>query len=248
MKPNLYRLEITLHEATFFASHELDAYYFTEPLIGNYAMAYALGLVKSPYDRYHAGYGEDLPVLNERGIYVTPAWPESELRYRVERFNCQSESFFSAMTNNALVEIAGRQFLRKKGNFWADGKTGKKIARATNRPQTGILKLLCPLNRFVCHVISKEKLFMPQYVRLGKFMSKAKIFFGKTELQDKKKGRAEYKLINPLDLDPECRILFGDTINIHPTPLLRKAEIEGEWWTDTKGEPVIPAGLEFRGI
>ncbi len=245
MAPNLYKLDITLHEATFFASHELHDQYFTEPLIGNYALVYALGLVKSPYNRYHVGYGEDLPLMNQKGIYATPAWPETKPRYRIERFNCQGESFFMAMSENAVVELAGRQYKKDKHIF--TGESGKRI-RPTNRPQIGILKLLCPLNHFSCHLISREELSLPIYIRLGKFMSKAKIDCRKIELYEKIYACSEYKLINPIDLEPGTKILFGDTINIHPTPLIRKADIEGLWWADRDGKPVVPANMEFRGI
>lgn len=246
MIPHLYQLEITLHEATFFASHELGAFYFTEPLIGNYAMVYALGLAKSPYDRYHVGYAEDLPQLNLDGIYVTPAWSNTKPSYRIEQFNCQAESFVSAMTNNAVAELAGRQYLKKEGKALIEGGSGKKI-NPTNRPQIGTLKLLCPYNQFCCHVISREKISFPRYVRLGKFMSKAKIIFHKIELNQQKHLLSKYQLINPIDLHPETKIHFGDTVNIHPTPLVRKAEIEGNWWIDPSGRPLLPAGMEYRG-
>lgn len=245
MIPLLYQVEIELKEATFFASHELDAYYFTEPIIGNYALAYALGLVKSPYNRTEVGYAEDLPFLNQEGIYITPARALSEPRYRIEKFNCQSESYPSAMLQNAVVELAGRQYQRDKFIY---GQSGAKRIRPTNRPQIGTLKLLSPENRFVAHLLAKEALFLPDYVRLGKFMSKAKICHKPVKLSKTVKTRAVYPLINPLDLGPEQRIWFGDTINIHPVPLIRNAEIEGSWFTDENETPILPANLMFRGI
>ncbi|MDM8556027.1 type I-D CRISPR-associated protein Cas5/Csc1 [Desulfococcaceae bacterium HSG7] len=247
MKPDFYKLEITLHEAAFFASHELHDHYFTEPLIGNYALAYALGLVNSPYNRYHVGYSEDLPLLNDKGIYVTPAWPVKNPQFRIERFNCQSENFFGAMTNNAVVEIAGRQFIRRQGNFLIEGRSSKKI-RPTNRPQTGIIKLLCPQNRFACHLIAREKPRIPRYIRVGKFMSKAKIDVTPLDLRMIEDTRAQYPLINSLDLSPDSCVFFGDTINIHPSPLTKKADIQGPWWADADKKPVIPANLLFRGL
>ncbi|MBF0227553.1 MAG: type I-D CRISPR-associated protein Cas5/Csc1 [Desulfobacterales bacterium] len=247
MSPNLYQLEIELHEATFFASHELDAIYFTEPVIGNYALAYALGLVKSPYDRYDVGYAEDLPSLNKKGTYIYPAWSCNKPKYKIERFNCQAESFNSGMTNNAVAEVAGRQYLMREGTSLFEGSTGKQI-RANNRPQTGIIKFLSPLNRFLSHIISNEELKLPRYIRLGKFMSKAKIKYKKIEVTEQKFMKSEYSLINPVDINPETKILFGDTINIHPVPLIRKAEIEGYWWIDNKNKPIVPSGMEFRGF
>src|ERR1043166_6318002 len=72
----VYRLELTLWEKVFFASREIDELFQTEPVLGNYALTYALGLAVSPYrlsereDR--PSYREDLSALNEKSIYVTP--------------------------------------------------------------------------------------------------------------------------------------------------------------------------------
>ena len=43
MAVEIYRASLTLKEHTFFASREIGMLYETEPLIGNYALAYALG-------------------------------------------------------------------------------------------------------------------------------------------------------------------------------------------------------------
>lgn len=247
MTPVLYKLNITLMESTFFASHELDNLYFTEALIGNYALAYALGLVKSPYNRTHVGYSEDLPNLNREGVYITPAWPIDKPKYRIETFNCQGESFYTAMGQNVVVEIAGRQYVTKKGQHFIDGVTGKMI-RPTNRPQKGTLKLLSPQNRFECYLVTEKDVCLPSYIRLGKFMSKARVNWHQIMLKGKATTKNEFQLINPVDLDQECRIMFGDTVNIHPVPLIRRAVIDGPWWTDTNERPVVPAGLKFRGI
>jgi CRISPR-associated protein Csc1 len=250
MVPIVYKLDIELQEATFFASHELGEMYFTEALIGNYALAYALGLVKSPYNRTNVGYAEDIPELNQKSIYITPAWPERKPEYRIERFNCQSESFFKAMIPNAVVELAGRQYLQRKGTiakYMLNGETGKRVA-ATNRPQTGVLKLLSPLNRFTCCIIATDDVMLPSYIRLGKFMSKARVEYRRITVNRKDSLRAKYKLVNPLDLAPESRILFGDTVNIHPVPLIRGADIEGPWWVTENNAPIVPADMKYRGL
>lgn len=249
MKPRVYELEITLKEGTFFASRELGDHYFTEPLLGNYALAYALGLIVSPYNRYHVGYAEDIPALNERGIYVTPAWPVDRPAFKIERFNCQSESYTAGMTNNAVVEAAGRQYLiPTKGGRYADAATGKTIISATNRPQTGVIKLLRPDNRFRCHLVSAHEIAIPRYIRLGKFMSKAKVESRTLYLEEQRRQTSVYALVNPIDLDEQSKIRFGDTIHIHPTPLIRNAEIETVWWRDRNGTPVVPAEMTFKGF
>lgn len=250
MKPMILELDIILQEATFFASHEIHNLYLTEGVIGNYALAYALGFVRSPYDRKEVGYLKDLPLLNDQSIYVTPAWPTKRVRYRTEQFNCQSESYYGAMENNAVVEITGRQYIQPgtKGKEYVTESGKRKKIRAINRPQLGILKMLCPENKFKCHVISQQKISVPQYVRLGKFMSKAKITVEKLVVHGEKQMEQHFNLINPLDLPDDCQILFGDTINIHPTPLLRKALLRGRWYIDGDGKSIAPAAMRFRGL
>ena len=90
----IYRLELTLLEKVFFASREIDELFQTEPVLGNYALTYALGLAVSPYrlsereDRPY--YREDLSALNAQGIYVTPATPLGNPSLEVERFRKRS--------------------------------------------------------------------------------------------------------------------------------------------------------------
>ncbi|KPA14432.1 CRISPR-associated protein Csc1 [Candidatus Magnetomorum sp. HK-1] len=248
MIPNIYQLDIRLHEATFFASHELHELYFTEPVIGNYALSYALGWVNSPYNRYHVGYAEDFPLLNEKGIYITPAWPVSKPTYRIERFNCQSESYKSGMTNNAVVEASGRQHLVPKGSRFQNKTTGKTVITANNRPQTGVIKMLRPENQFQCHVISNQSIDFPSYFRLGKFMSKAKIDSTKISVANCRNLRADYPMINPIDMDENTRIHFGDLVNIHPTPLISNADIECQWWIDKNDVPLVPSHMTYKGL
>ena len=46
---HIHRCQLTLMEKTFFSSREISTFYQTEPLVGNYALAYSLGLCRSPY-------------------------------------------------------------------------------------------------------------------------------------------------------------------------------------------------------
>ncbi len=249
MTPHIYQVTITLHEATFFASHELDELYFTEPVIGNYALSYAMGWIRSPYNRYQVGYADDLPILNEKGIYITPAWPISKPSYRIERFNCQSESYKSGMTNNAVVEASGRQVLIKdKSNRYRNQVTGKTVISANNRPQTGVIKLLRPENIFQCHVISNDSINLPSYIRLGKFMSKARIDSQQISVRACQKLRSAYPMINPVDMDKHSTIHFGDLVNIHPTPLIANADIDAQWWVNQQNHPIVPSQLTYKGL
>ena len=84
----IYRCQIELHDSLYFATREIGRLYETEPVIHNYALCYALGLVDSEiYSttvseehsyRYFCveqvpKYEPHLTALNQQGIYVTPA-------------------------------------------------------------------------------------------------------------------------------------------------------------------------------
>ncbi len=85
---HLYRCTLELHDSLYFATREIGRLYETEPILHNYALCYALGLVDS--DRHSTTvleehsyryfcleqvpkYEEHLTALNQQGIYVTPA-------------------------------------------------------------------------------------------------------------------------------------------------------------------------------
>ena len=76
---HIYRCEFELMENLFFASREVNNFFQTEPVIGNYALAYALGLCHSSY--HNDGditYATDLERLNEASIYVYARYVDGE--------------------------------------------------------------------------------------------------------------------------------------------------------------------------
>ena len=105
MAVEIYRASLTLKEHTYFASREIGIFYESEPLIGNYALAYALGLCASPYDwSGPPRYKQDLSPLNEKGLYVTPATFEpGKLHYAISQFNAQTDSYYFRFDQNAIA-------------------------------------------------------------------------------------------------------------------------------------------------
>ncbi|TMD66316.1 MAG: type I-D CRISPR-associated protein Cas5/Csc1, partial [Chloroflexi bacterium] len=97
MAVEIYYASLTLMEHVYFASREVGILYETEPLIGNYALTYALGLCNAPY--HWDGpprYKTDLSPLNERDLYVTPGTFIAEtLHYAFSQFNAQTDSYYS---------------------------------------------------------------------------------------------------------------------------------------------------------
>jgi CRISPR-associated protein Csc1 len=232
----IYRLELTLLEKVFFASREIDELFQTEPALGNYALSYALGLAASPYrlsereDRPY--YREDLSVLNEQGIYVTPGTPLTVPLLEVERFNGMVDSYWYKMANNAVVADLAVRFGAR--------------APVTNFPQKGRLRILSRGNRFYCYICSRESYLPPQYIRLGKFMGKARVDVTGT-WQDPAVQRAQQErvlcFLNPLDFSPDVEIGYYDLFNLPPVPLIRNAQLTGQLYD--LGPDRLPAGMRY---
>ncbi len=236
-------IELWCAEPVFFASRELSDTYYTEGTIGNYALAYALGWARSPYRLQGKATGrptyiEDLtPFLNQR--YILPAWPtESSASFRFERFNALSDAYWYAMTNNRVA--VAREDLPLK-------RTGKKpnSYRPSNFPQTGRLRLIERGNRFRTIVFGKVTL--PEYIRVGKFMSKVRVEL-KEQFTVKTLAADEYicqPYLNSADLPSNIELLSFDLISIPPASLLKNLRFRGA--ACQIGDHIIPAGLNFCG-
>lgn len=233
---HIYRCEFELMENLFFASREVNNFFQTEPVIGNYALAYALGLCHSGY--YNNGeinYATDLESLNEAGIYITPGTLTEKARFTVVQFNALSDSYWFQMEQNAISVNRERIF------------NPRLKARAANFPQIGRLKLLSVGNRGVFYVTSREEFRVPRYIRLGKFMSKVKISARKKPYREVHRETEIYKnYLNPNDLPSEMRVGMFDLLNIRPTPLIRNVHLSGNFCQlvdDSK--TLLPAGMRF---
>lgn len=225
----IYRCDLTLLERTFFSSREVGNFYQTEPFIGNYALCYALGLVAAPYyNRGEIHYAEHLALLNQQGIYVTPATLSSPVRFTVEQFNAQTDTYWYRMTNNAIQT------------------NPSKRARAANYPQVGRIKLLGIDNQAKFFLICTESSpRLPSYIRLGKWMSKARLTAERVSFQRVQEESAQIQqLINPLDLPSGAVLQTFDLLSVHPVPLLRNAVLSGYCYRLTDGT-FLPADMRF---
>ncbi|MBE3560979.1 MAG: type I-D CRISPR-associated protein Cas5/Csc1 [Ktedonobacteraceae bacterium] len=239
MAPSIYRADLTLMEHTYFASREVGTLYESEPLIGNYALTYALALCASPYNwSGPPRYKEDLSPLNARGIYVTPAtFLAGRLRFVFSQFNAQSDSYYFRFDPNAIA--TERQ----------------KKARATNFPQSGKIRMLGLESqaRFYLLSLSEEPERLPTYIRLGKFNSKARVEWQRLTLPSALPVYEEQEIdffLNAADLPPS--FLAGmrafSLYNIYPAPLLSRCRLQGPFWhaRDATGKSVVlPAGMRY---
>lgn len=236
-------VELWCAEPVFFASRELSDTYYTEGTIGNYALAYALGWARSPYRLLGEATGqptyiEDLtPLVGQH--YILPAWPtQTSASFRFERFNALSDSYWYAMTNNRVATAREDLPLKRTG-------TKPNTFRPSNFPQTGRLRMIERGNRF--HTIVFGNSDLPEYIRVGKFMSKVRVEileeFSITALPSGEYSCQAY--LNSADLPNEISLMTFDLISVPPASLLKNLHFKGAAWQ--VGHYTIPANLQFLG-
>ncbi len=248
----ILQCDLTLLENTFFSSREVGNFYQTEPAIGNYALCYALGLVQSPY--YNAGtiqYAEHLASLNQANIYVTPARILGQPRFAIETFNAQPDSYWFAMGNNALIvkpdgwdaEPGAAWYLVNRANRAQRRKVG-----TNNRPQVGTIKMLGIGNQARFYLLSsKTQPALPRYLRLGKWMSKARLEVQTVEFEESPGSQQKLThLLNSADFSPSTLLHTFDLLNIHPVPLMRNAIASGNFYRLSDAEKtLLPTAMRF---
>jgi len=226
----LYRCTLELHDSMYFATREIGRLYETDPVLHNYALCYALGLVDS--DRHSTAvfeehsyryfcpeqvpkYEEHLTPLNQQGIYVTPA--------RAVKHTAVLNTWKYA-NNNYHVEME---------------KTQKNI------PSFGRAKEIAPESQFECFILSKKPLSLPRWIRLGKWASKAEVRI--EELPKVRSSQGEFTFpypLNPLDVMFTHQVLSYDTVNMPPVSLIRSVRLQGHYY-ELEGLK-IPAQMAFR--
>lgn len=248
----ILRCDLTLLENTFFSSREVGNFYQTEPVIGNYALCYALGLALSPYENHgEIRYAEHLAALNQKGVYVTPAQIVGQARFKIEQFNAMTDSYWYAMGNNALITKPDGWDTEQSGSAWymVERATGtrKKIG-TSNRPQIGRIKMLGigNLARFYL-LCAGDVPRIPSYIRLGKWNSKAKLEAKPVTFQEVQlEQTAGTPLLNPVDLTTTSLLHTFDMISIHPTPLIRNAVTSGTFYRlADQDKTLLPANMRF---
>ena len=174
---------LTLHDYLFYASREMGRLYETEKYLHNYGLTYALDLATSPYSNTSQvpRYQEDLDRMNQQEVYVTPAYP---LRYA---FSFSTFKMANVNYYNFTPQISSNQVV------------------------FGRSKELAPESIFEFFVLSGKEVVLPRWIRLGKWMAKARVDIKVQGVAQTRQGsfRADGAL-NPLDLSllPEsCNIV-----------------------------------------
>ena len=228
----IYRCQIELHDSLYFATREIGRLYETEPVIHNYALCYALGLVDSEIysttvseeDSYRYFCPEQVPkyephltALNQQGIYVTPGRSIS---------HSSTLNTWKYANNNYHVEME---------------KTQKNI------PSFGRTKEIAPESKFEFFIISEKPLKLAKWIRLGKWMSKAAVEI--LEQKELKRSPSETDfifpyLLNPLDVMFSHQVISYDVVNMPPVSLIQNVKMLGRYYEFDKLK--IPACMEYR--
>ncbi|MBD0347092.1 MAG: type I-D CRISPR-associated protein Cas5/Csc1 [Coleofasciculus sp. Co-bin14] len=228
----IYRCQLELHDSLYFATREIGRLYETEPVLHNYALCYALGLVDSemysttvPEEhsyRYFCPeqvpkYEEHLTPLNQQGIYVTPA---------------------RAVNHSAVL------------NTWkyADNRYHVEMQKTQkNIPSFGRAKEIAPESEFEFFVIAEKTLTLPKWIRIGKWASKARVEIVETHESKPSTTGKDFTfpyLLNPLDVMFSHQVMSYDVINMPPVSLIKSVKIWGQYYEFNNLK--IPAHMQYR--
>lgn len=229
---HLYRCRLELHDNLYYATREIGRLYETEPILHNYALCYALGLVDSKKfstvlseeKAYRYFCAEQVPMyeahltsLNQQGIYITPA--------RAVRHTTVLNTWKYA-NNNYHVEME---------------KTKKNI------PSFGRTKEIAPESQFEFFAFSNSPLELPRWVRLGKWMSKAQVTVQPLS-KYKQHSAAEFTFpypLNPLDVMFSNQVVSYDTVNMPPVSLIRNVRMKGEYYSFPTLSLKLPVQMRY---
>ncbi|MCC5634802.1 type I-D CRISPR-associated protein Cas5/Csc1 [Nostoc sp. CHAB 5844] len=230
---SIYRCELELHDSLYYATREIGRLYETEPVIHNYALCYALGLIDSEvYSttvaeehsyRYFCPeqvpkYEEHLTPLNKQGIYVTPA---------------------RAITHTAILNT----WKYANNNYHVEMEKTQK-----NIPSFGRAKEIAPESIFEFFVISQKELKLPKWIRVGKWMSKAEVTVEQLPKPQTTEGLFTCKSpLNPLDVIFTNQVISYDVVNMPPVSLIQNVQMRGQYYQFTEMKDIkIPVRMAYH--
>ncbi|GAB4551236.1 MAG: hypothetical protein OHK0023_17910 [Anaerolineae bacterium] len=220
----LYECTLTFHENLYYETRTLGRLYETGRLLHNIALGYALGLAQTTY--YHADYvpqyAAELAPLNEAGIYVTPA-AGLDLRYSINTFK------FGAEKNAILMEPSN-----------------------DNLPTFGRAKEVAVGSIFRFAILCEQALTLPPWLRMGIWMSKARLTYVEYPLERRRGERTEtvhrYPL-NQADLPATATLKLFDLVSMRPSSLVENALITADdWWVyqpEKDQTCYLPVGMKY---
>lgn len=224
-------VKMEIMEDIFFSSSEFGNEYHSYGLIGNTALPYAFKLVESPYLKYKKPHHrEDFKQLSDMGIYITPATFPFPVDFKLDRFNARPESY---------------------DMIWKDGTDEGTKQRKYTYPEEGWVKLIRKGNIAYCYILSEKNVSIPQYVRIGKFMSKIKITTSNIDFEHVKNEWTSDIVLRAEDIDPSINILQYDKIVIQHGTYLKNIVANGngiKLHTKIFENAIIPENTKFYAV
>ena len=222
----LYPCTLTFHDNLFYETRTLGRLYETGRLLHNIALCYAMGFAQTTF--HHAtnipGYAFELERVNLNNIYVTPANGD-DVRYVVNTFK------FGEERSSVLMERSN-----------------------ANIPTFGRAKEVAVESRFSFGVLTPDPLTFPRWIRMGLWMSKARLMVDEPVTLTRQDGRKERTVsdypMNPGDLPPSADLKLFDLVSMRPSSLVENALIEADGWWHGKtsdGKTIyLPADMQHR--
>ncbi|MCT4509901.1 MAG: type I-D CRISPR-associated protein Cas5/Csc1 [Tepidibacter sp.] len=215
----IYKYTLEFKEEVYFSSQEIDIFFSTKPIIGNYALAYAMNWCNSKYNQNYVSYEDDFKMVNHKGLYIIPAIIKNP-KYNIFTFNGLSHSYYHKMQ-------------RAQSNY----------------PQMGKIKALSTGNIAEGFIFAKGEFRKLSYIRLGKFMGKVKVIYEKCDYKVIEEEKECYGLVNSLDLHDDFEIKNFDLINVHPVSLFKNLKGRGKMYEikTKEGTVFYPCNIVFGG-
>jgi CRISPR-associated protein Csc1 len=196
--------------------------YETGQYLHNYALTYAFfndTRIQVPYfcNSYRPTYADDMGLLQQAGVYVTPALP--------------------LKTEYLLVtwKMGQVDYYRKSEQFGGRNYPAN-IGRA---------KELAPESTFTCYVLSEQPLTLPRWIRLGKWHSKTHVEVEEIKVNERDGPFTAVCPLNPLDV-PMGMLHAFDIISMPPASLVANARLVGRYYEISGTGRGIPVGLRYN--
>lgn len=227
---HLYPCELTFHDHLFYETRTLGRLYETGRLLHNIALCYALGFVQTTYHHTEdrPQYAAEFAELNAAGVYVTPAAGDA-ISYVMHTFKLGDEA--PGLPAHVVQE-----------------------RRNVNRPSFGRAKEIAVGSRFRFGVLSEKALPFPRWIRMGLWLSKARLTVGEPiplrQMYNEDARMVSLYPLNPVDLPPNANLQLFDLVSMRPSSLVENALLVVEsWWVGVhprSGEFVLPVGLRHQ--
>lgn len=221
-----YRVEIRTEGIIRGATREVGRLVETGNYIANTSLYYAFGISKSRYadSLRKPTYIDD--TKEDKGTYIAPASPIGKTTY-----------------TNLLTTVSGNKYCER--NLPAAHSDNEVANR--NFPKVGTEKVLTSGNRFETFILSKEKINLPKYFRLGKKRGKCSLVIEEAYMESRKGAFLTNHPIGVYDTEmvPEGDLL---TRKMRPTPLILKALYNGPYYEihyNDGEKATLPGDLEF---